>query len=74
MAEAQRIKFTIKQDGTVTEEVTGSVGDTCVTLTKELEEKLGNLESRVYSSEYYNSLATTVEDYMEEHTHDSEGC
>jgi|TARA_R100000152_G_C6745993_1_gene169593 hypothetical protein len=73
MADAQRIKFTIKQDGTVTEEVTGAVGDTCVTLTKELEEKLGKLENRVYNSDYYKSLST-VEDTQEEYTHDSEGC
>ena len=68
MADAQRIKFTIKQDGTVTEEVTGAVGDTCVTLTKELEEKLGKLENRVYNSDYYKSLST-VEDTQEEYTH-----
>ena len=73
MPEAQRIKFTIKQDGNVTEEVLGSVGDTCVTLTNDIEEKLGKLESRVYNSDYYKSL-NTVKQSEEEYTHDSEGC
>ena len=37
----QTIKFTIKQDGTVTEEVIGAVGNECESLTKNIEEKLG---------------------------------
>ena len=53
MPEQQTIKFTIRQDGTVEEEVIGVQGDTCEGLTKELESKLGDLESRVYKSEYY---------------------
>ena len=34
---AKTIKFTIKQDGTVTEEVTGVVGNDCQQLTKVIE-------------------------------------
>ena len=34
------IKFVIKQDGTVTEEVIGVVGNECENLTKNIEEKL----------------------------------
>ena len=73
MSNAQRIKFTIKQDGNVTEEVIGSSGDTCVSLTKDLEERLGKLENRVYNSDYYKTVST-VDDSVEEYTHDSEGC
>ena len=35
------IKFIIQQDGTVTEEVIGAVGNECERLTKNIEEKLG---------------------------------
>ena len=37
----QSIKFSIKQDGTVTEEVMGAVGKECENLTRNIEEKLG---------------------------------
>jgi hypothetical protein len=37
----QQIKFTIRQDGLVSEEVLGVVGDACQDLTKSIEEKLG---------------------------------
>ena len=36
----QTIKFIIKQDGTVTEEVIGAVGNECENLTRNIEEKL----------------------------------
>ena len=49
----QTIKYTIKQDGTVTEEVQGAFGDTCINLTRDLEKKLGDLETRVHTSEYF---------------------
>ena len=73
MSNAQRIKFTIKQDGNVTEEVIGSSGDTCVSLTKDLEDRLGKLENRVYNSDYYKNVST-VDEVVEEWSHDSEGC
>ena len=40
----QTIKFTIRQDGTVTEEVMGVVGTDCENLTKTIEERLGVVE------------------------------
>ena len=40
----QSIKFTIRQDGTVTEEVMGVVGTDCENLTKRIEERLGVVE------------------------------
>ena len=57
----ESIKFTIKQDGTVEEEVMGVQGDTCQGLTKELESKLGDLQMRVYKSEYYQQKDVTLQ-------------
>jgi len=57
----ESIKFTIKQDGTVEEEVMGVQGDTCQGLTKELEDKLGDLQMRVYKSEYYQQKDVTLQ-------------
>ncbi len=56
---AQRsIKFTIKQDGTVIEEVMGAVGNECENLTKKIEERLGQVERREHKAEYYQQNQT----------------
>ena len=68
----QSIKFVIKQDGTVTEEVMGAVGKECENLTRTIEEKLGVVQTVEHKPEYYQSL--TIEDTIQEFTHDSEGC
>jgi hypothetical protein len=68
----QTIKFTIKQDGTVTEEVIGAVGNECENLTRNIEEKLGVVQRVEYKPEYYQ--AVTIEETIQEFTHDSEGC
>ena len=72
----QTIKFSIKQDGTVTEEVIGIVGDACQNLTKNIEEKLGTVSNTEYKSEFYQKNIATIEqeEIIEEFTHDSEGC
>ena len=57
----QTIKFTIKQDGTVTEEVIGAVGDECESLTKNIEEKLGVVQRVEHKPEYYQQKQTTEE-------------
>ena len=49
----QSIRFRIRQDGKVEERVEGVAGDTCESLTKDLEKKLGDLESRIHTSDYY---------------------
>ena len=49
----QTIKFTIRQDGTVTEEVLGVVGNDCENLTKRIEERLGVVERVEHKPEYY---------------------
>ena len=53
MAEPQRIKFCISQDGTVTEEVMGVKGTQCLNLTEKIEEQLGDIKWRKETSEYY---------------------
>ena len=58
----QTIKFTIRQDGTVTEEVIGFVGNDCENLTKRIEEKLGVVERVEHKSSYYEQKQTTEED------------
>tara|TARA_B100001250_G_C19559288_1_gene682583 strand:+ start:84 stop:293 length:210 start_codon:yes stop_codon:yes gene_type:complete len=49
----QSIRFRIRQDGKVEERVEGVVGDACEALTKDLEKKLGDLENRIHTSDYY---------------------
>jgi len=53
MPEQQTIKFTIRQDGTVFEEVTGTVGNECQDITKSIENKLGNVIAVTHKPEYY---------------------
>ena len=57
----QTIKFIIKQDGTVTEEVIGAVGNECERLTKNIEEKLGVVQRVEHKPEYYQQKQTTEE-------------
>ena len=64
----QSIKFIIKQDGTVTEEVIGAVGNECESLTKNIEEKLGVVQRVERKPEYYEQKQTT-EDHVALHMH-----
>jgi len=52
----QSIKFTIAQDGTVTEEVQGVDSKECLDITLPFEEALGTVNSREYKPEYYVTL------------------
>ena len=54
----QTLKFTIRQDGWVTEEVIGSTSNECVELTKQIDNKLGDLVTREYKPEYFNNNVT----------------
>ena len=58
----QKIKFTIRQDGLVTEEVFGTVGDECQDITKSIEEKLGNVNYVEPKPEYYQNNVTLQHD------------
>mgnify|MGYP003140512369 FL=1 len=51
--EKQTLKFTIRQDGTVTEEVIGVVGNECQEITESVEKKLGNVIAVTHKPEYY---------------------
>ena len=62
------IKFIIKQDGTVTEEVIGAVGNECESLTKNIEEKLGEVQRVELKPEYYQQKQT-IEDHVSLHMH-----
>ena len=51
----QTLKFTIQQDGNITEEATGFTSHECVELTRQIEEKLGTLETRQFKPEFYSN-------------------
>jgi len=53
MSEKQTLKFTIRQDGTVTEEVIGVQGTQCVNLTEKIENELGDIQWRKETPDYY---------------------
>ena len=55
MTQKQTLKFTIRQDGLVTEEVFGAVGNECQDITKSIEEKLGSVTYIETKPEYYQS-------------------
>tara|TARA_B100000427_G_scaffold1896_1_gene1887 strand:- start:239 stop:550 length:312 start_codon:yes stop_codon:yes gene_type:complete len=61
MTKKQTLKFTIRQDGYVTEEVMGTVSNECVKLTEQIENKLGSLEKRVFKPDHY--LAQPVDNF-----------
>ena len=52
----QSIKFTIAQDGSVTEEVQGAVSNECLDVTLPFEQALGTVTYRQYKPEYYVPL------------------
>ena len=53
MPKQQTLKFTIRQDGHVTEEVIGSASAECLELTEQIDNKLGVLETRQFKPEFY---------------------
>ena len=55
MPQQQTLKFTIRQDGYVTEEATGFTSHQCVEVTEKIEKKLGNLETRQFKPEFYSN-------------------
>ena len=57
----QQIKFTIRQDGLVSEEVIGVVGNACQNLTKSIEEKLGEVTYIERKPEYYQQENVTLQ-------------
>tara|TARA_Y100001970_G_scaffold281450_1_gene392261 strand:- start:993 stop:1229 length:237 start_codon:yes stop_codon:yes gene_type:complete len=55
MPQQQKLKFTIRQDGWVTEEVIGATSEECVELTQQIDNKLGDLITREYKPEYFKN-------------------
>ena len=55
MPQQQTLKFTIRQDGYVTEEATGFTSHQCVEITESIEKKLGTLETRQFNPEFYSN-------------------
>ena len=55
MPEQQTLKFSIRQDGLVTEEVIGAVGNSCENLTKLIEERIGQVTYLETKPEYYQT-------------------
>ena len=54
----QTLKFTIRQDGYVTEEVIGVIGNQCQEITKSIEEKLGEVSYVETKTEFYQQQNT----------------
>ena len=50
----ETIKYTIRQDGNVTEEVINVAGDACIKITEDIELELGDLDKQTYTTDYYN--------------------
>ena len=55
MSKKQTLKFIIRQDGYVIEEVLGTIGNECQEITKSIEEKLGEVSSVETKAEYYQT-------------------
>jgi len=62
----QRIIFRISQDGNVTEEVQGVTNDTCIDITKKIEETLGKVNARELKPEYYQKQNVALHQHQNE--------
>ena len=58
MKRQTKLKFTIRQDGLVTEEVIGVVGNACENLTKLIEERIGEVTYVETKPEFYQQQNT----------------
>ena len=62
----QRIIFRITQDGTVTEEVQGVTDGTCIDITKEIEDTLGNINTRKFKPQFYQKQNVSLHQHQNE--------
>ena len=67
MPKQQTIKFSIRQDGTVTEEVIGAVGQDCEHLTRSIDDKLGKVTQKLFKPQYYNPNTSKNEENVPLH-------
>ena len=58
MPEQTKLKFSIRQDGLVSEEVIGVVGNACQDLTKLIEERIGEVTYVETKPEFYQQQNT----------------
>ena len=68
MPEQQTLKFSIRQDGLVTEEVIGTVGNACQDLTKLIEERIGEVIKKETKPEYYQSQKNVTLQHNQDQT------
>ena len=61
------IKFTIRQDGTLTEEVIGANGQECEHLTRSIDDKLGKVTQKLFKPQYYNPNTSKNEENVPLH-------
>ena len=61
MPEQSKLKFTIRQDGLVSEEVIGVVGNACQDLTKLIEERIGEVTYVETKPEFYQQQNTQTD-------------
>ena len=62
----ERIIFRINQDGNVTEEVQGVTNNTCMDITKEIEDTLGKVNARELKHEFYQKQNVTFHQHQNE--------
>ena len=62
----ERIIFRIDQDGNVTEEVQGVTNDTCIDITKEIEDTLGSIKNRKFKPQYYQKQNVSLHQHQNE--------
>ena len=61
MKKQTKLKFSIRQDGLVTEEVIGVVGNSCENLTKLIEERIGQVTYVETKPEFYQQQNTQTD-------------
>tara|TARA_B100000686_G_C16578739_1_gene856937 strand:+ start:166 stop:381 length:216 start_codon:yes stop_codon:yes gene_type:complete len=61
MKKQTKLKFTIRQDGLVSEEVIGVVGNACQDLTKLIEERIGEVTYVETKPEFYQQQNTQTD-------------
>ena len=61
MPEQTKLKLTIRQDGLVSEEVIGVVGNACQDLTKLIEERIGEVTYVETKPEFYQQQNTQTD-------------
>ena len=64
----QTLKFIIRQDGYVTEEVMGVIGNQCQEITKSIEEKLGEVSYVETKPEYYQTQKNVTFQHNQDQT------